>query len=72
MATTSEEFTNLDQVAIRQLSENQVRLFDENGIALYDVVETLSIQLSSTESDNVEPVTVGWTLVDFDGQTAHL
>ena len=49
-----------------------MRLIDENGIALYDVVDTLSIQMSSSEVDTIEPVNVEWTLVDFDGQNAHL
>ena len=35
--------------------------------AVYQVFDAISIELASTQSDEVDPVRVDWSLVNFDG-----
>lgn len=45
-------------------------MYDEgeyyNAVA-YDVFDAISVELASTQSDDVEPIRVDWSLVNFDG-----
>ena len=47
-------------------------MFDGDNVGVYDVFDTINIQLDSTITDEVEPVTVEWTLVNFDGESASI
>lgn len=78
--TSEEELSRDEQVAVRQsqnngkkgrsLSEDQLAMYDGDNVGVYDVFSTISIQLDSTISDELEPVTVEWTIVNFDGESA--
>ena len=60
-----------EQVAVpRQLKEESLAMYDGDTVGVYDVFSTISIQLDSTISDELEPVTVEWTIVNFDGESA--
>lgn len=43
-----------------------------NDVGVYDVFDTINVQLESSISDEAEPITVEWTLIDFDGKQASL
>lgn len=73
LVTTSEEFANLDYLALRQLSRSrQVQLYDQDKVGRYNVLHSLNIEMQSTEVDDAEPVQVEWTLISFDSQNARL
>lgn len=44
---------------------------DEEGDE-YEVFEALNIQLSSSEFDDIQPISVGWSLKNFNGQEAEI
>ena len=55
----------------RRLSE-QIAIYDGLDVGVYDVVDTIDIKLGSSISDEIEPVAVPWTLVEFTGEQAQL
>jgi len=62
-----------EETAVRKLSASkEVVLLDKKDASVYQVFETISIMLKSSEFDEAEPVKVDWTMVDFDGQLGHL
>ena len=55
----------------RKLSE-QLAMYDGEDVGVYDVFDTINIQLASTITDELEPITVEWSLVNFDGGSASI
>ena len=55
----------------RKLSE-QLAMYDGEDVGVYDVFDTINIQLASTITDELEPVTVQWSLVDFESTSASI
>ena len=60
------------EVAIRrELQSWEIELYDDHDsskASRYEVFKMIEIQLSSSVYDNVDPVPVSWSLLDFDGQ----
>ena len=47
-------------------------MYDGEDVGVYDVFDTIDIQLASTITDELEPITVEWSLVNFDGGSASI
>ena len=64
----------MDQTAVRKLGE-EIILYEEGeyySAAVYEIHDAISIQLVSEQVDDVEPIRLDWSIIDFDGQVANL
>lgn len=69
LLTSPGMFADPASSAIRRGLSHEV--IDRNGDH-YEVFEAISIKLSSSESDDIEPINVDWSLKNFNGQEAEI
>ena len=72
LITSSDKFADPLKAAVRKLSEEVVMASEDGTEAQYQVFEAIEINLSSTESEQVVPIRVDWSLKSFDGQEAEI
>lgn len=62
------------ETAVRQLRGREAYIFNDDMSegAVYEVFDMLEIELTSSDSEDADPVHVDWSLSKFDGQVADV
>lgn len=73
LTTSEDQFADATPTLVKRELSREVVLQNESGSRSdYDMYEAIEIMLSSTENEEIEPISIDWSLKSFNGKQAQL